>query len=814
MSSRTPVYSIKTFLALVTLLVIACSACNTTKLVKDNQYLLRSNTVKLKSDKPITRKGELKNNLQNIILQKPNTYALGAFPYKLWLYNARHSKFEKDTTNFEIKSKTVEKPVIYDSSLMNTAGRNMKSYLYNQGYFYAIVKDSARFRNKRAYVAYDIQMGSNYLINKVIDSVDNTDNGIDAAAILKIMQDAQDQSVLQKDAEFTNNMLEDERSRITSLLRDHGYYKFSQDNITFQLDTFNRNPLKDVDNPFENAVDFIRQQRNETKPILNVLVIIKDEDDTMTFKRYSIGKVQVYPDFDDSKDIRDSTMFRKVDGNVLFKYHKYYVREKVLLKHMYLLPGRYYAQSDYDKTITKLNELGIFQYLRVVFHEQTPNSTVLDCYILLNSAKKHDATINYEVSNGSTYTIGNDVSLNFRDRNLLKGANLFTASVTGGVEEVFDQNLGNTFFQHFYTLTQYYGFNTSIDFPKFIAPIAASTFTNSNLPHTIIGGGSNLIDRLNYFTLVNTNANFTYSWRETPTKTWTLSPAFINIIRLPYESDSFKTRLDSNQFLKDSYKQNFIEGENISFTFSNQDKKGSRNYSFLRLGFEEAGAVLSVLNGLGGALNNLYNIKYAQYLKFDFDGRHYFTRPHSTLAVRFTGGVGVPYGQSDALPYIKQYFVGGAYSLRGWRIRTLGPGSYYDPTQINSPNYIDRTGDIKLEWNAEYRFDIAQFASGSVKMNGALFADAGNIWLAKKTDGFQGGEFLFSTLGQDIATSIGTGLRFDIAGFFVLRFDLAFPVKKPYVFSNDGWVVNQISPFDPHWQADNLVLNIAIGYPF
>lgn len=150
--------------------------------------------------------------------------------------------------------------------------------------------------------------------------------------------------------------------------------------------------------------------------------------------------------------------------------------------------------------------------------------------------------------------------------------------------------------------------------------------------------------------------------------------------------------------------------------------------------------------------------------------------------------------------------------MRGWRIRTLGPGSYYDSTK--QVDYIDLTGDIKLEMNAEYRINIAQLFSGAIKMNGAAFADAGNIWLAKPDKSYPGGEFQFSTLGQDIAADVGAGLRFDVASFLTFRLDLAMPVKKPYVSTNSGWVFNQIDFKDPTWRTNNLIFNFAIGYPF
>lgn len=808
MSKRANDNTGKALFVLLLLSLWVTTGCNTTKNLKDGQYLLRQNSIKLKYQQNITRKGELKDNIQKVIDQKPNHYFLGMFPVKLWLYNMNPKKYEKDTINFQLKSNTVERPIIFDSSLMRRSAQNIKSYLYNQGYFYAQVKDTVKFKKKKAYITYDIKTGFSYLINKVDFS-----SGVADSAIKQFIDDTKDESFLQKGSDFSFSLFESERSRITSVLRDKGYFKFSQENILFELDTANKALLRGADNPFESAINFIALQKNAKRPTTDIKVIISKEDEPDAYKRYVISKVEMYPDYKSRSDLRDSTMIRKEYGRIAFKYHDYYVHEKVLQKHIYLTPGKYYSQTDYDNTITKLNELGIFQFLRVSFREDTSlGNRFLICRIEANKNQKHTLATNYEVSNGTNYLFGTSLTETFRDINVAKGANLLTITANGGIE--LPPDTGNHYFKNLFIQTKYYGLNASLDFPKFIAPISASKFSTTNLPHTIISIGTNLIDRVDYFTLVNDNLNFKYNWRETPTKTWDFSPAFINIIRLPKESDSFKARLDQNEFLRNSYKENFIEGENLSFTFSNQERKHGQNYSYLSAGVEEAGALLSAVNGVGASLNDLFRIKYAQYTKFDLDAKHYFSRPHSTFVLRFNAGVGLPYGQSSALPYIKQYYAGGPYSLRGWRIRSLGPGSSNDSSVLNNSIYIDRTGDIKLEFNSEFRFDIVQLFAGFIKLNGAFFADAGNIWLARKDPGFPGGEFKFSTLGQDVATDVGAGARFDIASFITLRFDLAFPIKKPYVFENSGWVVNQINFGDPTWRSNNLVLNIAIGYPF
>jgi len=791
---------------LLTGLICLSLSCNTTKYLEKDQYLLRKNRLSMRSDKPIANKGERKDNLGKLLLQKPNTDAVDILPFKtplkLWRYNHRYKKHHHQDT---LLPKSVERPVILDTSLIPRSIQNMKNYLFNQGYFYARVQDTVLYKRKKAIVKYDINTGDNYLINKINYDVDDS-------TILFLLQETRDFSGLQKEKEFTYSMLEDERSRVTSLMRNNGYYKFTQENVTFKIDTFDKTLFKNVESPFESAINFITLAKRNTKPTIDIDMIIRKTDDTAGYKRFTIASVNVYPDYEGAEDLKDSSLIQRTIDSINFKYHKEYVHAKVLYEHIYIAPNNLYSQADYDKTYSKLYELGIFQYVRIEPRENRQHRGTIDYVIYLNRTKKHDISDHLEISKGSTYSLGTSIGASFRDKNFAHGANLLTVGASGGLEWLYNENKGTKVLEHLDLLTKFYGLNASLDFPKFLAPVAASLFDNSNLPHTIISGGENVLDRVNYFTLVNTSANFAYSWHQTQSVTWTFAPSFINIIRLPVESDSFKKVLSTNAYLQNSYKPNFIEGENISFIYDNIIKKHGANYSYVKLSLEEAGAMLGGINELGYALNDLYNIQFAQYTKFDFDARHYFTFPHSVFALHFYGGVGLPYDKSPTLPYIKQYFAGGPYSLRGWPIRTLGPGSYFNDTA--KINQIDRTADIKLEFNAEYRFPIAPLFAGAIKMNGAFFADAGNIWLARADTNYPGGQFRLATLGQSIAADMGMGLRFDIASFLTVRVDVGVPVKKPYVHSNSGWVLDKLDFSNPSWRKDNVIPVVTIGYPF
>jgi outer membrane protein insertion porin family len=788
-------------LAIVAFCTVVFS-CNSVRRVKDGEYLLRKNTLKIKSDKTITHKGELSDQLALIVAQKPNTYWSGIFPLKLWRYNLRYKKYVEDPTLDLPKS--LEKPVIYDSILQKRSIVNIRNFLANQGYFNSKISDTVIFKNKKAYVTYRINTGINYRI-------DNVHLDIDDSLISSIVKRGMSNTIFKREAEYSKALADEERTRIVTQLHNNGFYKFTLDNVTFQLDTVNKSEFRNADNLVESAINFITLQKQQRKYAIDIKIIIRANGESDAYQQYHIGKITVFPDFEDNVDFRDTSMIQKMIDSVRYKYHNYYVRENVLQKQIFIRPGDLYSQADHDLTINKLNDLGIFQYVRLNFREDTDrNDKILNCAIYLSPAKKLDAGLNYEVANATTYILGTSIGLNFRDKNFFKGANLLSISLSGGVEFGYNELQGQTFQEHLFLQSTNIGVNASLIFPKFLLPFKQTKFSNKNLPRTQLGLGVNVLDRLNYFKLSNVTANFSYNWKQSISNTWDLSPAFASVVLPSHISDSFQHKLDSNDFLRNSYRRTFIEGENISFTFSDQIKKQGRNYNYLRLSFEEAGLVMAGINEISKSISKSKDFIFDQYLKIDLDARKYINAKHSSLAFRFLAGIGNPYGGSSTLPYVKQYFVGGPYSIRGWRPRTLGPVSVSD----SNNTLIDRTGDMKLEMNAEFRFDMIQLFSGTINLNGALFADAGNTWLARKSVNYPNGELDISRFGNDIAVSTGAGLRIIIASFFTVRLDAAFPIKNPYISANSGWVLKEVDLGNSSWRAQNLVLNVAIGMPF
>ncbi len=786
-------------------------ACNTTRHLSDKECLLRSNSLALASDRTLTNRGELSDALTSLIIQKPNTYFLGVFPYKVWLYNGRYKRYQRDTAaeKFQLKIKTVERPVVYDSTLADKSAQHMQGYLFNQGYFYAEVRDTVVCKRKKASVKYFVKTGLRYLIHRT--TIDADDSAIKAIVVASM-----DQSPLKSGLPFAMSVADEERTRIANVLQNHGYFKFSPEMVHVEADTFNKGLLRDVENPFESALNFLAQQQAGRKPTVDLTIRIRAGNEPKAYKRFRIGELRVYPDFVSRADIRDTSLEKHVLDGVVFRYHHYYVHDRVLLNQIFLRPGQLFTQDNYDLSITKLNGLGLFQYVQLYVQEDStlPADSSLRVTVLMSPVKRYDFSVGLDVTHGQTYSLGSSIGLNYRNRNLARGGNLLSVSLNGGVELGYDSIASKSFLDRFYLLSRNVGINATIDFPKFIAPNFLGKIIRPSQTHTLLGIGSSLLDRVNYFTLINTALSLGYNWKQNDVRSWDFSPLFVNVLRLPYRSESFQDLLNSNAYLRNTYQEILIEGENLYFNFSNQNAPiARRHYSYVRTGIEEAGALLGLVNAAID-LNRSLGLRYSQYVRFELDARHYIRRHHSMLAMRFFSGVGIPYDKSSVLPYVKQYFVGGPYSLRGWRVRQLGPGSYQDTSTNADASFIDRTGDIKLEANVEFRFDMIPLFGGSLHINGAIFLDAGNIWLAKPSSDYPGGEFRLNQVAPDLAINTGFGLRVDIASLFVIRADWGIPIKAPNYAQNGGWVFDQIRPDSRDWRARYLMPVVAIGYPF
>ncbi len=339
-----------------------------------------------------------------------------------------------------------------------------------------------------------------------------------------------------------------------------------------------------------------------------------------------------------------------------------------------------------------------------------------------------------------------------------------------------------------------------LTFPKIILPGSQEKSRLFRIQETSVNLDYDFINRTAYYRMSSQKAELKYRWGKTQKIYHSISPLYVNSVNLLETTPEFDSVVDENIYIRKSYEEQFIFGVNYSFTFDNTLRPKPHNF-YYQAGIHSSGNMIDLFAGIGKDASDrpyyfLDNI-YSQHIKFTSDFRYYLHGLKNTFAFRFYAGLGIPYGNSEVLPYVEQFFSGGAYSIRGFTARYVGPGSYHE----ESDGYIDQSGDIKLESNLEYRFGISKIVKG------AFFLDVGNIWLANEDENRPGAQFEFQTFLNQLAVGTGFGLRFDFT-FFVLRTDLGFPIRNPYITDGENWLLGTGQGFR------GALFYLAIGYPF
>ncbi|HEY0272800.1 MAG TPA: BamA/TamA family outer membrane protein, partial [Chitinophaga sp.] len=498
-------------------------------------------------------------------------------------------------------------------------------------------------------------------------------------------------------------------------------------------------------------------------------------------------------------------------GYTTVRYRQDILRHDVLNRSILLRHGETFSNVKYNATINKLYDLGVWQFVTVNYREN--RDTTLDALLFLTPRRRQSLGATFEVSTSSDYLLGSGITLSSRHLNLHRSATSLDVSLNTGIELIRTN-------EAWVLQSKEFGGSVNFTFPKFITPFRISQDRLSSVK-TKLNLGADYLSRVAKFDITNINAAFGYDWTPSTYRRWIVNPISLNYVGTklnPYFED---TVVNKNPYLKRSFEPAFIGGEVASYIYTNNDALHRQHYSFFRINLEESGLWLNGVNSLVGLANNHKNdlqdytgLTISNFVKVEADYRHYWKRPRAAFATRAYAGVGVAYGSSTVLPYIRQFTAGGPNSIRAWRLRTLGPGSYHD-TSATATIFPDQTGDMKLEANAEYRFDLIRMFDGTVNLKGATFLDAGNIWMLRKDPDRPGSDFEFSQLYHDLALGTGVGLRLDFS-FFLIRLDWGIPLKVPYFTGNaNGWYLSEWKHFsDPSWRRDNVIWNVAIGYPF
>jgi len=757
------------------LLILLFAGCSNTRYLKSDESLYTGAKVIVRSDLP-AKKRSLKNELEKIAYPKPNTAFLG-IRYKLWFYNLGNNGKPTRIRRW-IKAKAMQAPVLASQVHPDKTATVLRSRLYSRGYLHAQVSSIVTLRKGKTSVTYTADLGTPFFLGKV-----RFPSGSDTLSLR--VRKTEKESLLKEGMQYDLGVLKNERIRIDGILKDSGFYYFNPDYLLFKADTSNLNRK------------------------VNLSLAIKQDIPDKAAEAYHIGKIFFSIRSKLLSDSLTHTSDTVLVSGCYYQDKDSTFRPEPILNSVFLKSGNLYSQKDHRLTISRLVGMGVFSYVGIKFKEpDSQKAGILDVYIDLTPMPGKSVTAELEAVTKSDNYTGPELTVSYKNRNLWRGAELLAVNANGSFET---QLTGGSKKYSSYEV----GSSVQLFIPHFMTPFPIKHVSGLYVPKTKVDLGISLLQRVNYFSMDVIHTSFGYQWRESLQKDHSLDLFSVNFAKLLSTTPAFNTLLIENPFLKKSFQEQFIIGSDYTFTYNSQLGAPHANQFYFSANLNPAGnaifGIQSLMSSRSATDANPYLIggyPYAQYTRITTDTRyfHTFNSKHK-IATRLIVAAGIPYGNSNTMPYIKQFFSGGPNSLRAFPARSVGPGSYVIPANQAGSTFLDQSGDIKLEGNLEYRFQIIGL------LKGAAFLDAGNVWLAKKNPEIPGGEFNIDTFESQLAVGTGIGLRADLS-FFILRFDLGIPLRRPNLPESDRWVGNRINFEDPNWRSNNLVLNIAIGYPF
>jgi len=762
---------------LTVLLLLVVTSCNPLKYVPEGDTLLDDTKV-------IVSKDEIKkSDLMPYVRQKPNKKIFGA-KFHLGLYNM--SNLEKEKWPHSWLREIGEEPVIFDPYATAKSREQLESYIASRGYFDSEVMETIETANRKSKVYYNVDLKEPYTIrNLSYDIADTT--------IRKLCYRDSVNCLIERGKPYDVNVLQNERNRFSRFIKEQGYYSFSDDHIYFNVDS-------SLGNRQVNIVYGIRkfQTRDAGNRIIDVPHSV-----------YMVRDVYIYPDFVPKDALEGGEKYRESLDTVF--YEGYYfispgrkpdIKYKLIIQSLYIKPGSIYNVTRTEDTQTRLLSLKTYRLVNIFYTEagdrpvKPGQRMTLDCTIQLTMLSQQSFKVEVEGTNSAGF-LGGALNLIYQHKNLFHGAELFDLKLKGAYEAISQNDTLRSI--------QEYGIETSLRFPKFVLPfLDKEKFIKEHNPTTTLLAAYNW-QNMPFYTRAMANATFGYTWSEGLFTSHIVNPIQLNWVDLITIDDQFKKRIDSSSYLAYSYRDVMIIGGNYSWIFSNQKIRKSNDYWFIRVNAEAAGNLASLASNLFGLEKtdgsyNLLGQPFAQYFRADIDIRYnVIINDVSSIVYRGFVGAGIPYGNSYAIPFEKQYFGGGANGIRAWQVRSLGPGSY----EPEDKSFLNQTADIKIEANTEYRFKLFWI------LEGALFLDAGNIWSYNKDENRQGAQFRLNKFYDDIAVGSGAGFRFDF-GFVLMRADMGIKLRDPSITDGSKWIMaNRNYSF-----RDDLTFVIAIGYPF
>ena len=742
-------------------IILFVSACSTTKYLAPGQKLYNGAQIKI-TDKN-TKKSEAKAmeaELQGLLRPRPNGKILG-LRFKLYEYEKNKTNKKRGLKHF-LMTHLGEPPVLISSVDLVKNASILQNRLQNQGYFLAQVSgDTVSKKNSKiAEAVYTIQTGPAYHYRKITFPTQNDD--LDTA-----ITGTSKQTYLKPGDKFNLDVIKSERIRIDARLKEEGFFYFAPEDLIMRYDS----------TVAGHQVDMFVKVKGETP----------DEARWI----YSVRNIYVYPDY----KLRDTAL--KLDSAVKYRWYNVIDPKKTFrpftFKNSVLLhPGDIYNRTQHTNSLSRFIELGPFKFVKNRFEDVTPDSAKLDIYYFLTQQRRKSLQADIVARQTSANYNGTQLDVNFRNRNIFKGAELFTLTFFASQDIQFGSyNNGYNVYQ--------YGVQPSLSWPRFISPFNFKS-DNAFIPRTIFSLGYTIVNRSKLYSLNSYSASFGYQWKSNIHVQHQLDLEDITYVNPRNVTQVYLDSIHNtrNPTLAHVINAQFTFGPSYSYTWTNTMETNKQNTFYYNGKIGLSANLLGIVTGADTPkrVSKLFGAPFDQYVKLENEIRFYHRLGLSSkIAARFMVDVGLPYGNSTVLPYSQQYFIGGSNSLRGFQAHSIGPGSYILPPELAAGTGFlpDESGDIKIEANIEYRPKLFSIVEG------ALFVDAGNIWLLNSTAGLKGATFGKNFLSQ-IAADAGIGLRFNLT-VLVLRTDLGFPFLEP-------------NPAIPVRFGHGAVFNLGIGYPF
>lgn len=757
------------------MLLLGLSACSVSKFIPEGHYLL--DAVKIESDNKEVKPSEMRAYVR----QTSNAKWFSLVKIPMYIYSAAG----RDSTKWinRLLYRMGDAPRIYDPELTEETREQMEQAVRNMGYMGAQVGAVEVRKGNRLKVHYVIRAGEPYTVGSVAYDIDDY-------RIAEYLRADSVHRMLAPGMRFDVNVLDQERQRITQYLQNRGYFRFNKDFITYQADT----------TLYSKQVGLTLKLAPYRR---------KKEDTPAPHKQYHIRDINFIfdSDFSDLSTTGLAGLDSVRSGGVNFYYKdKLYLRPRVITDYNRLQTGDLYRLRNVQSTYNALGRLNILKYSNIRFEEDVKSdSACLDAFVTLSRNKNKSVAFEIEGTN-SAGDLGAAASVSYMHRNLFKGSETFSIKIRGAYEAITGlEGYANSNYME-------YAVEAGLNFPEFMFPFLSSDFKRR------IRATSEVTVKYNWqirpeFERTVASAAWSYKWSKRRAS-HRFDVFDLNYIYMPYRSETFRSYLDEmdqrNPLLRYSYEDLFIVRMGYTYTYNSSGaasmKTAQRNSYSIRFNIEESGNLLYAFSKIvnrhpkNGEAFQMGNIDFAQYVKMDIDyAKNFMIDYRNSLVFHVGVGVAVPYGNSKSLPFEKLYFSGGANSVRGWSVRSLGPGGYRG--DANSLDYVNHTGDIKLDLNLEYRTHLFW------KLNGAAFIDAGNVWTIRNRDMQPEGQFKFDRFYKQLAVAYGLGIRFDL-DFLILRFDGGMKAVNPMYTGKDRYPI-----VSPDFKRD-FTFHFAVGYPF